>query len=194
MDVFSFVTPSATKSSFYKPLSKRLSLPDLIPHFARLTELTFAPLFSDSVTCEGNFDSILLGMPLLRLLELRCDHITPRFFASISAPGAAPLTYLALHVLPPHNPSYSTEAGSKLVSVTVYLWTTHEQVISLGQSASEVFGLVAGVEGGGVEWPEGEMEEGVTGAQSGWYDLLGRLASLAVGSRRNKEGEEVESD
>lgn len=60
LDVWSFLAPSQRNTSFYDPLSRTFSLPLLAQRFSNLTELSFAPSFSSSITCLGKLDSILL--------------------------------------------------------------------------------------------------------------------------------------
>lgn len=63
LDVFAYLTPSPVESPFYQPSTKLFSLPALLPFLANLVELTFAPLFGDTVRFAGNLDEILLVSP-----------------------------------------------------------------------------------------------------------------------------------
>lgn len=146
LDVWSFIATSQRKTSFYDPLERTISLPSLAQRFSNLTELSFAPSFSSSIKCTGNFDSLLLvrppsslspltnssqTTPHLRCLELRADQLTPAFFRTLLLlPPSHPIHYIGIHVFPTHAPPTIDETtGSSVPTVTVFVYIVRSSLL-----------------------------------------------------------------
>ncbi|KAI5477853.1 hypothetical protein MNV49_005838 [Pseudohyphozyma bogoriensis] len=200
LDAFTFIGHSPYSSPIYS--EKKFLLDGFIQRCAELalTELTFAPLFSDGMVVKGNFDRILQLCPTLTCLELRVDHITPLFFSTLLALPSHNLHYLGLHVLPPHGPRYISTGGIEGIAVRIFDYGSKDEIEVLARTVGEFFG--GSGEGGevGLDWPKGSME--VAGGSGGggrkeegfgWYDLLERMAR-ATSFQVAEEGEKWDSD
>ncbi|KAL8277247.1 hypothetical protein RQP46_010316 [Phenoliferia psychrophenolica] len=170
LDAWSLLAPSSKPSPLYEPASshrKSLDLARLVERLGELNlrELTFAPLLTDSLAFHGSFDHLIRACPTLTHLEVRADMLTPSFFPPLLLPTCS-LSYLGIHVLPPHGPRFKSARGRPGLCSHIFVFEDHEDIVELAQAVGCL---------GGAGWPKGGMEE--QGEESGWFEILGRCAS-----------------
>lgn len=153
---------SASPSSSCASLPSRHCSPTGFPSLATLT---ICSLFVHPFTTrKSNPNSALQACPTLTHLELRADHLTPDFFATLLQPHS--LDYLGLHVLPPHGPRLASVDGRPSICTTIFLFF-NDGIEELAQAIERL---------GPCGWPRGGMERD-KGDDSGWYEVLSRCAS-----------------
>ncbi|KAH8927108.1 hypothetical protein BT69DRAFT_872342 [Atractiella rhizophila] len=117
---------------------------------------------------KGNCDKVLKLFPYLRDFEVRADFIGVGFWEDIVSRTyddkdgtkklTHPLSYLGIHILPPHNPP-----PAQTVDVFVYL-----SVPEIIENAV----AIAGSFGTGFGWDAAQK------LGTGWFELLGRTSTL----------------